>query len=44
MSAKRTILVSMEGQYRGPMPSICPENRGERWRFSRMMRWVSLLV
>ena len=25
LSAKRTTFVSMDGQYRGPMPSITPE-------------------
>ena len=43
-SENRTTLSSMEGQYRGPTPSITPENRGERWRLSRMTRWVFSLV
>ena len=44
LSGKRTILVSMEGQYRGPTPWMTPEYRGLLSRFSRMMRWVSGVV
>ena len=43
-SAKRTILVSMLGQYRGPTTEIVPSNIGLRWKLSRMIRWVSSLV
>ena len=44
LSGKRTIFVSMEGQYRGPTPWMTPEYRGLLSRFSRMMRWVSGVV
>ena len=44
LSGKRTILVSMEGQYRGPTPSMVPSYRGERDRLSRMIWWVRSLV
>ena len=37
----RPLFVSMEGQYRGPTPSITPLCMGERSRFSRIIRWVS---
>ena len=43
-SGKRTILVSMEGQYRGPTPSMVPSYRGERSRLARMTAWVAALV
>ena len=44
LSAKRVTFVSMDGQYRGPTPSMTPLCMGERSRFSRMIRWVSALV
>ena len=44
LSGKRTILVSKEGQYRGPTPSMTPEYMGARWRFSSTMRFVSAVV
>ena len=44
LSGKRVILASIEGQYRGPTPSMTPLCMGERSRFSRMIRWVSSLV
>ncbi len=44
LSAKRTTLSSMEGQYRGPTPSITPENRGDRSRLARITAWVAALV
>ena len=34
----------MEGQYRGPIPSMTPEKRGDRSRLARMMAWVFSLV
>src|SRR6516165_5719727 len=43
-SPKRTILSSIEGQYRGPLLEICPEYIGERWTLSRMTRWVAAFV
>ena len=44
LSGNRTIFVSKEGQYRGPMPSIRPEYMGARLRFSWTMRLVSSVV
>ena len=44
LPAKRTTLSSMEGQYRGPTPSMTPENRGDRSRLARMTAWVSGVV
>ena len=44
LSGKRTTLVSKEGQYRGPTPSMTPEYMGARSRFSRTIRWVSSVV
>ena len=44
LSANRSTLVSMLGQYRGPTPWIVPSYMGLRCRFSRMIRWVSALV
>jgi len=44
LSANRTILSSIEGQYRGPTPSICPPYMAERSRFSRIMSWVFSFV
>ncbi len=44
LSAKRTTLSSMLGQYRGPVPSIWPEYIGARWRLARMIWWICSLV
>ena len=44
LSGKRTILVSKEGQYRGPTPSMRPEYMGARSRFSWTIRLVSSVV
>ena len=44
LSGKRTTLSSMLGQYRGPMPSIWPPYRGERWMLSRITCLVASLV
>src|SRR3712207_8399288 len=37
LSAKRTTLSSMLGQYRGPVDSICPLYMGARCRLARMI-------
>src|SRR5215210_3251386 len=34
----------MEGQYRGPVPFIRPEYKGDLSRLSRMMAWVAGVV
>jgi hypothetical protein len=39
-----TILSSIDGQYRGPTPSICPLYSGDRGIASRRMRRVSAVV
>ncbi len=44
LSAKRTILSSTDGQYRGPTPSILPEYIGDSCSDARMMSWVSSRV
>ena len=44
LSANRTILSSIEGQYLGPTPSICPPYIADRERLSRMIWWVVSLV
>ena len=43
-AGKRTTLSSIDGQYRGPVPTISPQYRGERSREARMMAWVSGVV
>jgi len=40
VNANLTILSSIDGQYRGPMPSIWPEYIGDLWRFCRMISAV----
>ena len=44
LPSKRTTLSSMEGQYRGPIPLITPEYRGERESPDRIASWVAALV
>ena len=44
LSAKRTILLSMLGQYRGPVLVMAPLNMGARSRLSNMIWWVRGLV
>src|SRR5439155_8898521 len=44
LSAKRTTLSSMLGQYRGPVEAIWPEYIGARCRLARMMSWIAGLV
>src|SRR3954454_24384586 len=44
LSANRTTLSSMLGQYRGPVEAICPEYIGARWRLARMIWWIGSLV
>src|SRR5207237_10344387 len=43
-SPKRTILSSIEGQYRGPLVLICPDYIGERCTLARMISWVAGVV
>jgi hypothetical protein len=43
-SGNRTILSSIDGQYRGPIASICPVYIGDRCTFSRISRSVSGVV
>src|ERR1035441_5960495 len=38
LSGNRTILSSIDGQYRGPTPEICPVYIGDRCAFSRISR------
>ena len=38
------ILSSIDGQYLGPMPDICPEYMAERWVFSSIIVCVVLFV
>src|SRR5205823_1510049 len=44
LSAKRTTLSSMLGQYRGPVDAIWPEYIGARCRLARMISWIRSFV
>src|SRR3954451_17696059 len=44
LSAKRTTLSSMLGQYRGPVEAIWPEYIGARCRLARMISWIRSLL
>ena len=44
LSEKRTTLSSIEGQYRGPTPSISPVNKGERSSPLLIRSWVLSFV
>ena len=43
-SEKRCTFSSSDGQYRGPVEAICPENTGALAKLSRMTWWIFSLV